>query len=143
MLGFGLGGFFDGIVFHQLLQWHHMASSARSPDDLDGLRDNVHLDGVFHAATYVFVAVGLVLLLRARADSRSPRRARFVGGSILIGAGSFNLVEGTVDHHLLDLHHVNETVAESSWIWWDLSFLLLGAALAVVGIVLIGRGPTP
>jgi uncharacterized membrane protein len=23
-LGVGLGGFFGGIVFHQLLQWHHM-----------------------------------------------------------------------------------------------------------------------
>ncbi|MCK1539441.1 DUF2243 domain-containing protein, partial [Bradyrhizobium sp. 176] len=26
LLGLGLGGFFDGIVFHQLLQWHHMLS---------------------------------------------------------------------------------------------------------------------
>jgi uncharacterized membrane protein len=25
--GLGLGGFFDGIVLHQLLQWHHMLSS--------------------------------------------------------------------------------------------------------------------
>jgi uncharacterized membrane protein len=22
-LGLGLGGFFDGIVLHQILQWHH------------------------------------------------------------------------------------------------------------------------
>jgi uncharacterized membrane protein len=27
LLGLGLGGFFDGIVLHQLLQWHHMLSS--------------------------------------------------------------------------------------------------------------------
>ncbi|TIP73091.1 MAG: DUF2243 domain-containing protein, partial [Mesorhizobium sp.] len=26
LLGLGLGGFFDGIVLHQLLQWHHMAT---------------------------------------------------------------------------------------------------------------------
>ena len=25
----GLGGFFDGVVFHQLLQWHHMLSGPR------------------------------------------------------------------------------------------------------------------
>jgi hypothetical protein len=25
-LGLGLGGFFDGIVLHQVLQWHHMVS---------------------------------------------------------------------------------------------------------------------
>ena len=33
LLGLGLGGFFDGIVLHQLLQWHHMASSWRSASD--------------------------------------------------------------------------------------------------------------
>jgi uncharacterized membrane protein len=26
LLGIGLGGFFDGIVLHQILQWHHMLS---------------------------------------------------------------------------------------------------------------------
>jgi uncharacterized membrane protein len=24
LLGLGLGGFFDGIILHQVLQWHHM-----------------------------------------------------------------------------------------------------------------------
>ena len=26
LLGLGLGGFVDGIVLHQVLQWHHMVS---------------------------------------------------------------------------------------------------------------------
>ena len=25
-LGFALGGFFDGILLHQILQWHHLLS---------------------------------------------------------------------------------------------------------------------
>jgi uncharacterized membrane protein len=25
LFGLGLGGFFDGIVLHQVLQWHHYA----------------------------------------------------------------------------------------------------------------------
>ena len=29
LFGLGLGGFFDGIILHQVLQWHHMLSSAR------------------------------------------------------------------------------------------------------------------
>jgi uncharacterized membrane protein len=33
MFGLGLGGFFDGIVFHQILQWHHMVTSAGFPPD--------------------------------------------------------------------------------------------------------------
>jgi uncharacterized membrane protein len=27
LLGIGLGGFVDGIVLHQILQWHHMLTS--------------------------------------------------------------------------------------------------------------------
>ena len=27
VLGIGLGGFLDGIVLHQILQWHHMLTS--------------------------------------------------------------------------------------------------------------------
>ena len=29
LFGLGLGGFFDGIVFHQVLQWHHMEGGMR------------------------------------------------------------------------------------------------------------------
>lgn len=31
LLGLGLGGFFDGIILHQVLQWHHMLTSAGFP----------------------------------------------------------------------------------------------------------------
>jgi uncharacterized membrane protein len=31
LLGPGLGSFFDGIVLHQMLQWHHMVTSAGYP----------------------------------------------------------------------------------------------------------------
>ena len=33
LLGLGLGGFVDGILLHQILQWHHMLSSAGVPPD--------------------------------------------------------------------------------------------------------------
>jgi uncharacterized membrane protein len=32
LLGLGLGGFFDGIVLHQILQWHHMLSAVKPID---------------------------------------------------------------------------------------------------------------
>lgn len=52
LLGLGLGGFFDGIVLHQILQWHHMATSAGYPaDSLENLKLNTLLDGLFHAST--------------------------------------------------------------------------------------------
>jgi hypothetical protein len=30
ILGFGMGGFFNGILLHQVLQWHYLLSSVRS-----------------------------------------------------------------------------------------------------------------
>ena len=65
MLGLGLGGFFDGIVLHQLLQWHHMLTSAGYPaDSLRNLQINTLADGLFHASTYILVVWGLILLWR-------------------------------------------------------------------------------
>ena len=34
LMGAGLGGFVDGIVLHQILQWHNMLSSRMPPNDL-------------------------------------------------------------------------------------------------------------
>jgi uncharacterized membrane protein len=51
-----------------------------------------------------------------------------------IGWGAFNLVEGIVDHHLLELHHVKESAANP--LLWDIGFLLVGALLVGVGYAL-------
>jgi uncharacterized membrane protein len=134
LLGLGLGGFFDGIVLHQLLQWHHMVSSVDlfSPETLPGLRTNTFADGLFHAVTYVFTIAGLVLLWRAlRASERGTARQLFGVG--LLGWGLFNVIEGIVDHLLLGIHHVNETAPREQWLWWDLGFLLWGAAMIAAG----------
>ena len=40
LLGMGLGGFFDGIVLHQLLQWHHMISSWYPINIIDNLEQH-------------------------------------------------------------------------------------------------------
>lgn len=134
LLGLGLGGFFDGIVLHQLLQWHHMLTSAGyPPDSVANLQLNTLFDGLFHAGTYAAVVAGLVVLWRA---ARRPHRAwsgRRAFGTILMGFGIFNLVEGVVDHQILGLHHVNETAPRDAWIWWDLGFLVWGAAMLAGG----------
>lgn len=133
-LGLGLGGFFDGIVLHQILQWHHMATSAGyPPDSLGNLEFNTLLDGLFHAATYVFVVIGLVLLWRAAQRVHSWWSGKMLLGSFLMGFGLFNVVEGIVDHHVLQLHHVNETVPAAQWIYWDAGFLVWGALMLLVG----------
>ncbi|MER8441453.1 DUF2243 domain-containing protein [Mesorhizobium sp. M1312] len=134
LFGLGLGGFFDGIVFHQLLQWHHMVTSAGYPaESVENLRFNTLLDGLFHAATYLFVVLGLLLLWRAAHQSQLWWSGKMLVGTMLIGFGLFNLVEGLVDHQILGIHHVNETVPREQWIYWDLGFLLWGALMLVGG----------
>jgi uncharacterized membrane protein len=140
LLGLGLGGFFDGIVLHQLLQWHHLVTSAGYPSDsVENLRINTFWDGIFHAGTYAFVVLGLSILWRESARPHRPWSTRLLAGSLLIGFGSFNLVEGIIDHHLLGLHHVNEMAPREQWILWDLGFLLWGAAMLLGGWLLVRR----
>jgi len=137
-LGLSLGGFVDGILFHQILQWHHMLSAADNPG-LTGLRLNIIADGLFHATTWALAVIGLAQLWRARHDLSELRRPAPFLGAILAGAGLFNLVEGVVNHHILGLHHVNETAPPAHWWAWDLAFLAAGAALLALGWRLLRR----
>src|SRR5690242_21860841 len=89
LFGLGLGGFFDGIVLHQILQWHHMLTSAGySADSVHNLQVNTLWDGVFHAATYVFVAAGLVVLWRAAHPCLAWWSGCLLAGTILIRSGA-------------------------------------------------------
>ena len=140
LFGLGLGGFFDGIVLHQLLQWHHMLSSWYPVNSIDNLALNTFWDGVFHSATYLFVIAGLFILWRTARRTHLFWSSKLLIGSMLIGFGAFNLVEGLVNHHLLGLHHVNETVARRYWVYWDLAFLAWGGAMLAIGWWLLQSG---
>jgi uncharacterized membrane protein len=141
LLGLGLGGFFDGIVLHQILQWHHMLTSAGYPaDSVKNLQINTFWDGLFHGSTYIFVVLGLLRLWRSSRQAHAYWSWRLLLGTMLMGFGLFNLVEGLVDHELLGLHHVNETVPRDQWIYWDLGFLVWGAAMLAGGWKLLRSG---
>jgi uncharacterized membrane protein len=99
LFGLGLGGFFDGIVLHQLLQWHHMLTAAGyPPTSVENLAINTLWDGLFHATTYAFIVLGLIVLWRASRRSHIRWSSKLLVGSLLMGFGIFNLVEGVVDH---------------------------------------------
>jgi uncharacterized membrane protein len=141
LLGVGLGGFVDGIVLHQILQWHHMLTSAGYPaTTLGNLELNTAADGVFHAATWGLTVAGLALLWGAARRRHARWPATLLWGGALAGWGGFNLVEGLLDHHLLGLHHVNETAPPAQWLWWDLGFLGWGAVMLAAGWWLLRRG---
>lgn len=137
VLGVGLGGFVDGIVLHQMLQWHHMLSSEGGypTTTVAGLEVNTLWDGIFHAATWVMTVLGLALLWRAGERPGARWSGRAFVGALAVGWGLFNLVEGVVDHHILGIHHVREDVEHV--LLWDLGFLTLGALLVVGGWLVI------
>jgi len=146
LFGLGLGGFFDGIVLHQVLQWHHMLTSAGYPaDSVPNLEINTLWDGLFHVSTYMFVALGLAILWRAAHRTHVRWSGKLLVGTMLMGFGLFNLVEGVIDHQLLGIHHVNETVPPAQWIYWDIGFLVWGALMLLVGwrLMWAGRQETP
>ncbi|MBY4617955.1 DUF2243 domain-containing protein [Rhizobium sp. 18T] len=139
LFGVGLGGFFDGIVLHQILQSHHMLSSWYPINSMENLELNRFWDGVFDSATYIFVLSALFILWRSARHSHFKWSTRELAGTMLMGFGLFNLVEGVVYHQVLGLHHVNETVERSSWISWDIGFLIWGAAMVALGWVAARR----
>ncbi|MGI8800688.1 MAG: DUF2243 domain-containing protein [Solirubrobacteraceae bacterium] len=138
LLGIGFGGFVDGIVLHQILQWHHMLTSEGDfpATTVAGLETNTLSDGLFHAATWAFALAGVLMLTRAMRNGYRGA-ARHLLGLMLAGWGAFNLVEGIVDHHVLRIHHVRSGDAELAY---DLGFLVLGAALVAAGLLLARRG---
>jgi uncharacterized membrane protein len=61
-------------------------------------------------------------------------------GTMLMGFGIFNVVEGLVNHQLLGIHHVNETVPADQWLAWDIGFLVWGALMLAGGWALQRAG---
>jgi uncharacterized membrane protein len=99
---------------------------------------NMFWDGMFHVLTWSMCVVGIGLLWSAaKRGARLPSTLSFAGW-ILMGAGGFNLFEGVIDHHLLQLHHVKELPDPLAW---DLGFLALGGLLLIaVGWVVVRVG---
>jgi uncharacterized membrane protein len=136
MLGLGLGGFFDGIVLHQILGWHHLVcvTDHCQPQSIEHLKQQNTQDGFFHLATWILTVVGVGMLFSA---GRNPlgdwTPARF-WGSVLAGWGIFNFVEGLIDHQILGIHHV--LPGHPNEFLFDMLFLASGVALVAVGYLL-------
>ena len=143
LYGLGLGGFLDGIVLHQILQWHHMVSDVHDHPvtTVAGLEANTLADGLFHLLTWVFVVAASISTLLSWRQGRVAPTWSFHFGLVLTGWGVFNVVEGVVDHLLLRVHHVRDDLGGP--LSWDIGFLVLGAVLVVGGWALHRWGARP
>ena len=137
VLGIGMGGFVDGILFHQILQLHNMLSNWVVRDSLVNEQVNMFWDGIFHAFTWLSVAMGIGLLWHAVSQRSVVLSGRAFFGAMLLGWGIFNVVEGIIDHELLQVHHVYQN---GNHVLWDVVFLAVGFALIAIGVVSVRRG---
>jgi uncharacterized membrane protein len=130
LFGVGVTGMLDGIIFHQLLQWHSMVMYHAKPDQ-------VVSDGWFHLAiTFVWFAA-TVLISRSDPLITLRERRRFLG-FFLLGGGLFNLLEGIINHHLLGVHHVHEYVPNP--LGYDLLFDAVALVMIGWGWLLVRKG---
>jgi uncharacterized membrane protein len=142
ILGTGLGGFIDGIVFHQLLQWHQMLSNQLAPTTLVAKSVNMFWDGIFHAGMLIVVAFGIALLWKITRRENCDTSGRILAGGFFIGWGMFNTVEGIIDHHVLKLHNVRELAASQDL--WNYGFLFVSAVFVILGTVIFrSHAPVP
>jgi uncharacterized membrane protein len=140
VLGLALSGFFDGILLHQILQWHHFLSLVPG-DDLRDLRTQILADGLFHVFVYVLTALGLVLLWRTRGNLTSPGAGRKVIGGALLGFGAWNMIDVGFFHWILGIHRIRVNVPNP--LIYDLVwFFGLGAAVALIGLWVLRGGST-
>ena len=134
LAGIGLAGTLDEVVLHQLLGWHHFYDRSTPTAGLVS-------DGLFHLFSTAVLVIGIIQLVERRRSSPDPPRLALAG--ILLGAGGFNLYDGTIQHKLLGLHQVRAGAPDN--LPYDLAFLAVAAALALAGALLLRRTrqPTP
>jgi uncharacterized membrane protein len=136
VIGFGLSGFFDGILLHQVLQWHHLLSLVPGAVFRD-LGTQILADGLFHVFMYLVTAAGLWLLWRARAAlSDEGVGWRAVAGGGLTGFGVWNFIDVGLFHWTLGIHRIRINAPDP--MLYDVSWLIaLGAIPFAIGWLLL------
>jgi uncharacterized membrane protein len=138
VLGVALSGFFDGILLHQILQWHHLLSLAPGPAYRDP-RMQIAADGVFHALMYGLAVLGIVMLWSGRDRRRANDLALW--RSVALGFGGWNILDAVLFHWILQWHHIRLDTATP--IAWDVMWLVVfGALPTAAALIARGRGHT-
>ena len=143
IIGIGLSGFFDGIMLHQVLQWHHLLSLVPGEPFRD-IGTQILADGLFHVLMYLVTAGGLWLLWRRRGALAEGAGWRTVAGGGLLGFGIWNVIDVGFFHWILGIHRIRVNVPDP--MPYDVSWLaVLGLAPLVAGWLLLrgsGSGPS-
>jgi uncharacterized membrane protein len=132
LAGIGIAGTLDEVVLHQLLRWHHFYDRSTPSVGLIS-------DGLFHIFSTALLVIGVIQLVERRRTTPDPPRMALAG--ILLGAGGFNLYDGTIQHKLLGLHQVRAGAPNN--LPYDLAFLAIAAIVALTGALLLRHTRQP
>lgn len=128
LIGIGLMGAVDEIIFHQILSWHHFYDRATPVIGLVS-------DGLLHSAELIFLILGSFMLSNLRSQHVFSSRAGWAG--LFLGLGAFQLFDGLIDHKVLRLHQIRYGV--DILLTYDVMWNAVGAVLLLVGLVLAAR----
>ena len=137
VLGVAFGGFFDGILLHQVLQWHHLLSLVPG-EDLRRAETQIFWDGAFHVLMYAVAAIGLWLLWRARREFPDEAAGRRLLVWLLLGFAFWNALDVIGFHWVLRIHRIRVDVPVGDRLRWDLLWLGLFAVIPLAAALGVG-----
>ncbi|OHV78831.1 DUF2243 domain-containing protein [Rhizobium sp. LCM 4573] len=139
-LGFGLGGFFDGILLHQILQWHHLLSGIE--EARQDIRVLILTDGLFHILMYAITGVGLWLLVCTRGEFAGVGADRRLLANAIFGFGIWHILDAVLSHWILGIHRIRMDV-DNPLLWDLLWFAVFGLAPLAIGWIMRRGDPAP
>ncbi|WMT92913.1 DUF2243 domain-containing protein [Pelagibacterium sp. H642] len=138
-LGVGMGGFFDGILLHQILQWHHLLSGVEQARQ--DIRVLILWDGIFHLLMYIIAGIGLWLLWRARKEFPASGADWRLFANALLGFGVWHILDSVLSHWILGIHRIRMDVDNP--LFWDLLwFAVFGIVPVAIGWMMRRGGPS-
>ena len=123
--GLGMVAFIDEVVFHQLLHWHHFYDKSTTSIGLIS-------DGLFHAFSWFATVASLFMVADLRRKNAWKRKRWF--GAVLLGAGVFQLYDGTIQHKVLGLHQIRYDV---DIFYYDVLWNIIAGLLILIGLFVL------
>ncbi|MFC7322682.1 DUF2243 domain-containing protein [Halobacillus campisalis] len=127
LFGVGLAAFLDETLFHQLLHWHHFYDKSTTDAGLVS-------DGLFHAFSW-FATIGSLFLFADLRRRNALWLTRWWSG-VLLGAGAFQLYDGTIQHKVMRIHQIRYV---DNLIIYDLVWNITAVVMILAGAFLLVR----
>jgi uncharacterized membrane protein len=136
LLGFSGGGLFEGILLHQILQWHHVLLGLQL-GPLQNTQTQILVDGLFHLLMCLIALTGVWSLWRGR-NAADLLAGRTLLSHAMIGFGAWNVADALISHWFLGIHRIRMDAPNP--LAWDLLWLaIFGLGPLIAGLLLSRR----